>query len=163
MSNTTARGPERREDRTEDEQDRLNRQMIELLNELRVAMPGVQILFGFLLTVPFQQRFQDVTEFQETVYFATLVSAAVAAAFLIAPSAYHRVMFEQHEKPNIIHIGTAQMLVGLAALAFAMNGAVLLVTDVLFDAGTVTVTVVPLVTLYLTLWFGIGLVRRVQK
>jgi membrane-bound acyltransferase YfiQ involved in biofilm formation len=126
-------------------------------------MPGVQILFGFLLTVPFQQRFQDVTEFQETVYFATLVSAAVAAAFLIAPSAYHRVMFEQHEKPNIIHLGTAQMLVGLATLAFAMNGAVLLVTDVLFDAGTVTVTVVLLATLYLTLWFGIGLVRRVQK
>jgi hypothetical protein len=155
--------PERREQRTEDEQERLNRQMIELLNELRVAMPGVQILFGFLLTVPFQQRFRQVTEFQETVYFVTLVAAAVAAAFFIAPSAYHRVMFEQHDKPNIIHIGTGQMLIGLAALALAMNGAVLLVTDVLFQAGTVTVTVVGLATLYLSLWFGFGLVRRVQK
>jgi membrane-bound acyltransferase YfiQ involved in biofilm formation len=159
----TTQEPERREERSEDEQDRLNRQMMELLNELRVAMPGVQILFGFLLTVPFQQRFQRVTEFQETVYFVTLVSSAVAAAFLIAPSAYHRVMFEQHDKPNIIHIGTAQMVAGLAALAIAMNGAVLLVTDVLFDAGTVTITVVLLAALYVTLWFGFGLVRRVQK
>src|SRR3569832_1460262 len=151
--------PERREERTEEEQERLNRQMMELLNELRVAMPGVQILFGFLLTVPFQQRFRDVTQFQETVYFVTLVAAAVAAAFLIAPSAYHRVMFEQHDKPNIIHIGTGQMLVGLGALALAMNGAVLLVTDVLFEAGTVAVTVALLATLYLTLWFGFGLLR----
>jgi ABC-type uncharacterized transport system YnjBCD permease subunit len=160
---TSAREPERREERTEEEQERLNRQMMELLNELRVAMPGVQILFGFLLTVPFQQRFRQVTEFQETVYFVTLVAAAIAAAFLIAPSAYHRVMFEQHDKPNIIHIGTGQMLIGLGALAVAMNGAVMLVTDVLFDAGTVTVTVVLLATLYLSLWFGFGLVRRVQK
>jgi Family of unknown function (DUF6328) len=155
--------PERREDRSEDDQERLNRQMMELLNELRVAMPGVQILFGFLLTVPFQQRFSQVNDFQQTVYFVTLVTAAAAAAFLIAPSAYHRVMFEQHDKPNIIQIGTVQLLVGLAALAIAMNGAVLLVTDVLFAAGTVTVTVVVLSTLYFTLWFGFGLVRRMQK
>jgi hypothetical protein len=155
--------PERREDRSEDDQERLNRQMMELLNELRVALPGVQILFGFLLTVPFQQRFSQVNDFQQTVYFVTLVTAAAAAAFLIAPSAYHRVMFEQHDKPTIIQIGTVQLLVGLAALAIAMNGAVLLVTDVLFAAGTVTVTVVVLSTLYFTLWFGFGLVRRMQK
>jgi high-affinity Fe2+/Pb2+ permease len=154
---------ERRAERSEEEQERLNRQMMELLNELRVAMPGVQILFGFLLTVPFQQRFSQVTDFQQTVYFVSLVMAAVAAALLIAPSAYHRVMFEQQEKPNIIRIGTGELLAEMAALAVAMNGAVLLVTDVLFSAGTVTVTVVLLTTLYLTLWFGFGLVRRVQK
>src|SRR3954447_23189301 len=150
-------------ERSEDEQERLNRQMMELLNEIRVAMPGVQVLFGFLLTVPFQQRFQRVTDFQETVYFGTLIAAAVATAFLIAPSAYHRVMLEQHDKPNIIHIGSGQMIVGLCALAFAMNGAVLLVTDVLFDAGTATVTLVLMATLYVTLWFGFPLVRRLQK
>jgi Family of unknown function (DUF6328) len=163
MTTTAAREPERREERTEEDQERLNRQMIELLNELRVAMPGVQILFGFLLAVPFQQRFAQVTDFQETVYFATLVCSAVAAAFFIAPSAYHRVMFEQQDKPNIIHIGTGQFLVGLAALLLAMNGAVLLVTDVLFDAGTVAVTVALVATLYATLWFGFGLYRRVRK
>jgi Mn2+/Fe2+ NRAMP family transporter len=149
--------------RTEEEQERLNRQMIELLNELRVAMPGVQVLFGFLLTVPFQQRFAQVTDFQETVYFATLVAAAVATALLIAPSAYHRVMFEHHEKPRVIRIGTVEMILGLVALALAMNGAVLLVTDVIFDAGTVAATVAVLFTLYVTLWFGLGVVRRVRS
>src|SRR3954464_2032930 len=159
----TAREPERREERSEDDQERLNRQMMELLNELRVAMPGVQILFGFLLTVPFQQRFSQVNDFQQTIYFVTLIAAAVAAAFFIAPSAYHRVMFQQQDKPNIIHIGTGQFLVGLPALAVPMNGGVLLVTGVLFGAGTVAVTVALIGSLYLTLWFGFGLVRRVRK
>jgi hypothetical protein len=160
---TTGEETERRDDRSAAEQERLNRQMSELLNELRVAMPGVQVLFGFLLTVPFQQRFRQVNDFQETVYLVTLIAAATATAFLIAPSAYHRVMFEQHEKPAIIHRGTVQFLVGLAALAVAMNGAVLLVTDVLFDADTVTVTVVALAGLYVTLWFGLGIVQRLRK
>jgi hypothetical protein len=80
--------------------------MTELLNELRVAMPGVQVLFGFLLTVPFQQRFQQVTDFQQTIYLAALIAAATATAFLIAPSAYHRMAFEQHQKPTIIRLGT---------------------------------------------------------
>jgi membrane-bound acyltransferase YfiQ involved in biofilm formation len=155
--------PERREERSEDEQERLNRQMMELLNELRVAMPGVQVLFGFLLTVPFQQRFQRVNEFQEGVYFVTLIAAAVATAFLIAPSAYHRIVLEHHDKPNIIYIGSAQMVAGLIALAIAMNGAVLLVTDVLFETDTVTVTLVVLASLYVTLWFGFPIVRRLQK
>jgi membrane-bound acyltransferase YfiQ involved in biofilm formation len=160
---STQEAHRRREERTEDEQERLNRQMMELLNELRVAMPGVQVLFGFLLTVPFQQGWRRLTEFQENVYFVTLVAAAAATAFLIAPSAYHRVMFQQHEKPNIIHIGTVQMLIGLLALAIAMNGAVLLVTDVLFSSRTTVVTIACLGTLYATLWFGFGLVRRLQK
>jgi hypothetical protein len=160
---TATREPERRAERTDEDQERLNRQMSELLNEIRVAMPGVQILFGFLLAVPFQQRFSQVTDFQQTVYFGTLICAAIAAAFLIAPSAYHRVMFEQQDKPNIIRIGTAQFLIGLGAVAIAMNGAVMLVTDVLFDSGTVAITVALVASLYLTLWFGFGLYRRMRK
>ena len=150
-------------DRTEEEQERLNRQMSELLNEVRVAMPGVQVLFGFLLAVPFQQRFQMVNDFQRDVYFVTLLSAATATAFLIAPSAYHRVAFQQHDKPKIIQIGTRQFLVGLAALAVAMNGAVLLVTDVLFKAPTVIVTVACVASLFAWLWFGFGLWRRTRS
>jgi O-antigen/teichoic acid export membrane protein len=159
----TVEGEERREDRSEEEQARLNRQMTELLNEIRVAMPGVQVLFGFLLTVPFQQRFAEVSDSQRTIYLAALVAAATATAFLIAPSAYHRVMFEQHKKPTIIRLGTIQFLIGLAALAIAMNLAVLLVTDVLFGAGTVTVVVVCLATLYVTLWFGLGIFQRLRR
>ena len=147
----------------EDEAQRVDRELIELLNELRVVMPGVQLLFGFLLTVPFQQRFQEVTDFQQTIYLAALIAAATATAFLIAPSAYHRVTFEQHQKPTIIRLGTVEFLIGLAALAVAMNLAVLLVTDVLFGADTVTVVVVCLVALYSTLWFGLGIVQRLRR
>jgi hypothetical protein len=148
--------------RTEEEQERLNRQMTELLNELRVAMPGVQVLFGFLLAVPFQQRFADVSAFQRDVYFVTLLAAATATAFLIAPSAYHRVAFQSRDKPNIIRTGTRQFLCGLVALAIAMNGAVLLVTDLLFRAPTVIITVACVASLFAWLWFGFGLWRRTR-
>ena len=80
-----------REQRTPEEQERLNRRLIELLNEIRVAMPGVQVLFGFLLAVPFQQRFAEVTAFQRDVYFFTLVASALATALFIAPTAFHRI------------------------------------------------------------------------
>jgi cation transport ATPase len=158
----SGREPAEEPERTEEEQERLNRQMTELLNELRVAMPGVQVLFGFLLAVPFQQRFQTVDAFQRDVYFVALVASAVATAFLIAPSAYHRIAFGQHEKPRIIAIGTVQFICGLAALAIAMNCAVLLVTDFLFQARTVVVTLIVLGTLFASLWFGFGLWRRFQ-
>jgi hypothetical protein len=157
------REPAEEPDRSEEEQERLNRQMTELLNELRVAMPGVQVLFGFLLAVPFQQRFQDVNDFQRDVYFVTLLASMTATAFLIAPSAYHRIAFGQHEKPNIIVVGTIEFVCGLVALAVAMNGAVLLVTDFIFQASTVVVTLVGTVSLFAWLWFGFGLWRRLRK
>jgi cation transport ATPase len=147
-------------DRTEEDQERLNRQMTELLNELRVAMPGVQVLFAFLLAVPFQQRFDTVNAFQRDVYLATLLAAATATAFLIAPSAYHRIAFQEHEKERIIHMGTRQFVCGIVALALAMNGAVLLVTDVLFKTPTVIAVLACVSAMFLWLWFGIGLWRR---
>jgi hypothetical protein len=149
--------------RTEEEQERLNRQMLELLNELRVAMPGVQVLFGFLLTVPFQQRFAEADAFQRAVYVVSLVAAACATALLIAPSAYHRMTFQHHEKPNVIRRGTVQFLVGLVALGIAMIGAVVLVLDFLFKAPTALVIALALGLLYLTLWFGLGAARRLRK
>ena len=151
-----------RDERTEEEQQRLNRQLMELLQEMRVAMPGVQVLFGFLLAVPFQQGFDEITSSQRTIYFCTLLAAAVATAFLIAPTAYHRMMFMQHKKPEIIRLGNVQFIIGLVALALAMNGAVALVTDVLFKGSTLTVTVVTMASLFAWLWFGMGLIRRVR-
>jgi membrane-bound acyltransferase YfiQ involved in biofilm formation len=156
------RQPAGEPDRTEEEQERLNRQMTELLNELRVAMPGVQVLFGFLLAVPFAQGFKDVNAFQRDVYFVTLLAAAAATAFLIAPSAYHRIAFQTGDRPRIIRVGTVQFVCGLVALAIAMNGAVLLVTDVLFETDTVIVTLALTVSLFGWLWFGIGLWRRTR-
>ena len=149
--------------RSEEEQERLNRQLTELLNELRVAMPGVQVLFAFLLAVPFQQRFAQATAFQRDVYLVTLLAAAAATALLVAPSAYHRIAFQHHEKRHIIKLGTREFVWGLVALAIAMNGAVLLVTDVLFQATTTILVVTCVAALFLWLWFGIGLWRRWRR
>lgn len=148
------------EEHQETEQERLDRRLEQLLAELRVAMPGVQVLFAFLLAVPFQQRFQTVTEFQRDVYFVTLLAAAVASALFIAPTAYHRLMFKEHDKPHVISVSSTLAVAGLAFLAVAMNGAVLLVTDVLFDGTIVVVTVVASATIYIGLWFVIGILRR---
>ena len=147
-------------DRSDDEQERLNRQLSELLQELRVAIPGVQVLFAFLLVVPFQQRSEQLTALQKDIYFVALLSAAVATACLIAPSAYHRLVFERHDKPALIKFGSVQLIVGLLGLAVSMNAAVFFVVDFVFATTTVVVTVALLVSLYFTLWFGVGLVRR---
>ena len=155
--------PAEEADRSDEEQERLNRQMTELLNELRVAMPGVQVLFAFLLAVPFQQRFETVSPFQRDVYLFTLLAAATATAFLVAPSAYHRIAFQEHEKEHIIHMGTRQFVCGIVALAVAMTGAVLLVTDVLFQTTTTIIVVACVAALFGWLWFGIGLWRKWQR
>ncbi len=149
-------------EREETEQERLDRQLNQLLNELRVAMPGVQVLFAFLLTVAFQERFADVTVFQRDVYFVTLLAAAAASALFIAPTAYHRLVFREGYKSQLIEIGSKLAVGGIACLAIAMNGAVLLVTDVLFERTTVIVTVAVTSSLYVGLWFGLGLVRRLS-
>ncbi|HEY0346427.1 MAG TPA: DUF6328 family protein [Solirubrobacteraceae bacterium] len=150
-------------ERVESEQERLDRQLDQLLNELRVAMPGVQVLFAFLLAVPFQQRFGQVTDFQKNVYFVTLLAAAAASALFIAPTAFHRLMFKARDKPHLIALSSKFAVAGLACLAIAMNGAVLLVSDVLFDSTTVTVTVAVTASLYIGLWFVLGLVRRLGR
>ncbi len=147
----------------EDEGERLDRELLELLNELRVAIPGVQVLFGFLLTVPFQQGFRRIDEFQEHVYFVTLLLAAAATMFLIAPTAYHRIMFRERDKPRLIRMATKQSIAGLVFLALALNGAVLLITDMLFQAATVVPVAAVTALSFLWMWFGLGVVRRLRK
>jgi hypothetical protein len=150
------------DDDHETEKQRLDRQLEQLLQELRVAMPGVQVLFAFLLAVPFQQGFSKVTDFQQGVYFGTLLAAAAASAFFIAPTAFHRVRFQDHDKPYLINFASKLMIAGLACLAVAMNGAVLLVTDFLFDGAAVWITVAITAALYLGMWFGLALLRSAQ-
>jgi hypothetical protein len=148
------------DDQQPSEQEKLDRRLDQLLQELRVAMPGVQVLFAFLLAVPFQQRFTTVTEFQKHVYFATLLASAAASALFIAPTAFHRLMFRARDKPHLISLSSRLTLVGLAFLAIAMNGAVLLVTDLLYQEATVIVTVAITATLFVGLWFVLGILRR---
>ena len=147
----------------ESKDERLNRELDQLLQELRVAMPGVQVLFAFLLAVPFQQRFAQVTEFQKDVYFGTLLASAVASALFIAPTAYHRMMFRGRDKPRLVEISSRLALAGLAALAVAMNGVILLVTDFIFDGSIVPVTVVLTVAMFVGLWFVLGIARRMSN
>src|ERR671921_1269779 len=119
-------------DRGESEKERLDRNLQELLGELRVALPGVQVLFAFLLVVPFNQRFADITSFQRTLYFVTLLLATAATACLIAPTAHHRVEFREQDKERIVFSATKLAIAGLALLAAAMTGAVVLITDFLY-------------------------------
>src|ERR671932_1269427 len=106
--------------RPETDWERADRNLNELLGELRVALPGVQVLFAFLLTMPFTQRFSKVNAFQEKVYFVTLLCAAAASALLIAPTAHHRIQFRQQDKDHLVLVANRLALAGLAALAVSM-------------------------------------------
>jgi hypothetical protein len=147
-------------DRQESDEEQLNRQLDQLLQELRVAMPGVQLLFAFLLAVPFNQRFAQTTEFQKDVYVVTLLCSALASALFIAPTAYHRIMFRHRDKPHLIRTATRMALAGLTLLALAMTGAVMLVVDFLFKDATVVVCTAIVALSFGWLWFGLPVTRR---
>jgi hypothetical protein len=140
-----------------------DRQMIELLNELRVALPGVQILFAFLLTVPFAQRFAGITHFQRDVFYITLIATTLSAACLIAPSAAHRLRFHQSDREWLIESANGLMIVGLVFLAIAIGAAFLLITDVLFDGARVWIYSVIVWLVILGLWFLRPLMRQFRR
>ena len=150
---------ERPSGRKESEAERLDRNLAELLQELRVALPGVQVLFAFLLTVPFQGGFTDVTPFQEKVYFACLLLTAISAALLISPTAYHRMTFREQQKKQLISFANRLAIAGLACLALAMTLAVLLVTDVLFDVVLAACVAAVAIGLFTVLWFVLPVLR----
>jgi hypothetical protein len=143
------------------EQRKRDRQMSELLSELRVALPGVQILFAFLLTVPFAQGFQRTTTFQRHLFFATLLMTAVSTICLIAPTATHRLRFHQRDRAYVIESANVLMIAGLAFLALAMLGALVLITDYLFDGAAVWIYPGAVALLLFALWFARPLARRV--
>jgi Family of unknown function (DUF6328) len=146
----------------ESKDERLDRELIELLNELRVALPGVQVLFAFLLTVPFTQRFNEVTNLQEDAYFASFLCAAIATVLLIAPSAYHRLQWRQRDKEHMLVVANRLAIAGTVFLALAITGSVFFVTDFLFGAlatGIVTAVVAGLFTWF---WYGLPLTRRLR-
>jgi len=146
--------------RDETEAERVDRNLEELLGELRVALPGVQVLFAFLLVVPFNAGFPKVTEFQKTIYFVTLLCTLAASAFLIAPSMQHRIEFRRQDKEYIVTTANRMSIIGLSFLAVAMTGVVLLVTDFLFGATTTVVASVGVALLFAVLWYAIPVRRR---
>ena len=144
----------------ETHEERVNRELIELLNELRVALPGVQVLFAFLLAVPFSQRFAETTEPQRDGFMVALLATLAGSVFLIAPTAYHRIRFRDRDKEELLQISNVFAIVGVACLAVGMTAVVFLVTDMIFK-GTVTTVVTALTAaLFATVWFVLPLVRK---
>jgi hypothetical protein len=149
------------DDRSKEEAKR-DRQMIELLNELRVALPGVQIFFAFLLTVPFAQGFSKLTPFQTNVYYVTLIATALCAICLIGPSAAHRLRFHQNDRVWIIESANTLLIIGLVLLTVAMGCAVLLITDFLFDGPRVWIYTGFVVLVAVLIWFVRPLSRTLR-
>jgi hypothetical protein len=146
--------------RDESEEERDDRNLAELLQELRVAGLGVQVLFGFLLSLPFTNRFDRLSQGQRELYLGTLVLAAVATALLLGPVAYHRLVFRRGQKEGLVRAANVMAVAGLAAVGLAVSAAVLLVTGYVTSglaAGLITAFVTCLFGL---LWFAFPLARR---
>jgi uncharacterized protein DUF6328 len=149
--------------REESEGERLDRNLAELLQELRVALPGVQVLFAFLLAVPFQNGFKEITAFQEKVFFITLLCTAISAALLISPTAYHRMTFRRQQKKHLIFVANRLSIAGMGFLALAMTGAIMLITDVLYGAVATTVFSVAALTMFAIFWGLLPLRQRLRS
>src|ERR1700750_2729848 len=141
----------------ETDQERINRNMKELLQELRVSQTGVQILFAFLLALPFAQRFTEVTAFQRDVYFVTLLLSGASAAFFIAPVSAHRLLFRRQGKEHLINSSNWMAIAGLGCLAVAIVGVILLISDFLFDATVAAVFTTLAFLLFVVLWYVLPL------
>jgi hypothetical protein len=140
--------------------ERCDRNLVELLQEVRVAQTGVQILFAFLLTVPFTARFDRLTSFQEILYFVTLLAAGAAALLLIAPTSYHRILFRLGDKEHLVRAANRLTIVGLAFVAVAIVGVILLISDLLFP-GLVAILATGMATaLCVICWYIVPLRRR---
>ncbi len=143
----------------ETEKQRTDRQLIELLNELRVALPGAQVLLGFLLTVPFATRFGRVGHGGKVTLFVCLFFTAAGTILLMAPSVYHRLRWEAGGKSEVVRAGHWMFLAGTASLALGILAAVLLVTDVLFGAVAAVAAVLVLGTGIGVIWYVVPLTR----
>ena len=161
-SRAVAPSSDRAGDDDEQPEERQNRELIELLNELRVALPGAQVLFAFLLTVPFSNRFLALTGSQRAIYFATFVGTTIATGLFMAPTAYHRIRFRQGDKERMLRTSNRFAIVGIAFLALSVTSAVVLTTDLLFGLGTAALVGLGVLLFLIWVWFAIPIVRRVR-
>jgi hypothetical protein len=147
----------------EGEKERVDRELIELLNELRVALPGVQVLFGFLLILPFQQRFEEITDFERVVYATALLVSALATALLIAPSVYHRLNFRRGNKERMLFDSNRLLVTGTWLTGLGIACSVFLVIEVVFGQGTAVGVTVVVGLVYAALWLALPLARRSDR
>jgi Family of unknown function (DUF6328) len=149
-------------ERRESELERLDRNLEELMQGLRVALPGVQVLFAFLLVLPFQAAFVEVTDFQRDVYFGTLISTAIASILLIAPTPRHRIQFRRDDKAYIVFSANRLAIWGVLFLGLGMCGAVLVISDFLFSSATAVVATGLVTAVLIWAWFASPLSRRLR-
>jgi Kef-type K+ transport system membrane component KefB len=141
----------------ESEEDRHNRELIELLNELRVALPGVQVLFAFLLAVPFANGFPKLSPLDRDVFFVAFIATALSTVCLIAPSSYHRLRWRQRDKERLLHISNVLTIIGLFLLAIAITATVFVITDFLFHHSWAAAFTAFVGATFLVLWYGLPL------
>ena len=146
----------------ESEQERHNRELIELLNELRVALPGVQVLFAFLLAVPFANGFPKLSELDRDIFFVAFIATALSTVCLIAPSSYHRLRWRQDDKERMLLISNALTIVGLFLLAVAITATVFVITDFLFHHSWAAAFSALVAATFLVLWYGLPLGAAIQ-
>jgi Family of unknown function (DUF6328) len=148
--------------RDETPEERADRNLNELLQELRVALPGVQILFAFLLTVPFSQGFTRLDGFQRDLYFGVLLATALATILLIAPSANHRLLFRMRDKEYLVQISNRLTIAGLFVLAVSLTGAILLVADIMFESPAPALFTAGIGLVFVVVWIVMPVIRRVR-
>jgi Family of unknown function (DUF6328) len=141
----------------ESDEERHNRELIELLNELRVALPGVQVLFAFLLAVPFANGFPKLGKLDRDVFFAAFIATALSTVLLIAPSSYHRLRWRRHDKERMLRVSNSLTIAGLFLLAVAITCTVFVITDFLFHHAWAAAFTAIVAAAFLGLWYGLPL------
>ena len=144
----------------EDEHERVNRELIELLNELKIALPAVQVLFAFFFVLPFYARFATITSLQKGVYFGAFLSAAAALGLFVAPSAYHRLNFRKRDKLQLLLTSNRMAIAATGFLALSLTGAIYLVADVIYRGPVVGIVAGGAAAWFVWFWFGLPLLRR---
>jgi CHASE2 domain-containing sensor protein len=142
--------------------DDLDRELIELLNELRVTLPGVQVLFAFLLIAPFSQQFERINDLQKYAYLVALTFTALGSAFLIAPTPYHRIRFRDQDKEAMIQVANRLAIAGTLSVAIAMSCALFFVTDVLFSSPVPALLTALVAGVIVTLWYALPIARKLS-
>ena len=154
---------EQAEKRNETEAERLDRNLGELLQELRIAIPGIQFLFAFLLVVPFQQGWANVTDFEKNVYYVALLATTLAGVCLMGAPARHRLRFREMDKEWVVRSSHKYMIAGLVLLGIAITTVLLLVSHVVFSPATAVVATVVIASAILWVWFGAPLKRELEE
>jgi hypothetical protein len=147
---------------TETPAERVSRELDELLSQLRVALPGVQVLFAFLLTVPFSNRFETVDGSARDAFFVAFLATTAATTFLLVPVAFARIQFRQADKERLLRLGTGTTIAGLILLAVAMTAVVFVVTQVLYDNSTGALVAAGVAALLAIFWFAVPLLARLR-